>query len=156
MGPVGPFFFDMATTYEKEKALQSDIAPRVEHDVPGVEVLAVELASPDRFVVYVDHPEGVDHALCVRVTDVLRDYLREYTVDVSSPGVERPLRKPKHFARVVGHRVAVRTSSPLDGRSKFKGEVKDAGTDALTLEVDRADVDIPYELIVRGNLIDER
>ena len=146
----------MATTHEKERELQREIAPRVEHDLPGVEVLAVELASPDHFTVYVDHPEGVDHAVCVRVTDLLRDYLREYTVDVSSPGTERPLRKPAHFARVLDRRVALRTSSPLDGRSKFKGYVRDAGTDALTLEVEGANVDIPYELIVRSNLIDER
>lgn len=146
----------MAKTHDKEKQLLGEIAPQVEHDLPGVEVLAVELASPDRFVVYVDHPEGVDHALCVSVTDVLRDYLREYTVDVSSPGTERPLRKPSHFARVVGRRVAVRTASPIDGRSKFKGEVQDAGADAVTLVVDDTHVDIPYELIVRSNLIDER
>src|SRR5205823_10530961 len=142
-GPRGPIFFRerqighaMATTYDKERKLQDEIGPRVEGDLPGVEVLAVELASPERFVVYVDHPEGVDHALCVRVTDVLRDYLREYTVDVSSPGVERPLRKPAHFARVLGRRVALRTSSSLDGRSKFRGEVREAGTDAVTLEVE--------------------
>jgi ribosome maturation factor RimP len=146
----------MATTYEKEKTLQGEIAPRIEQEVPGVEVLAVELASPDRFVVYVDHPEGVDHALCVRVTDALRDYLREYSIDVSSPGIERPLRKPQHFARVLGRRVALRTSSPLDGRSKFKGEVQEAGSDAVTLGVDGTTVDIPYDLIVRSNLIDER
>ena len=146
----------MAKTHEKERQLESEIAPRIEHDLPGVEVLAVELANPDRFVVYVDHPEGVDHALCVRVTDVLRDYLREYTVDVSSPGIERPLRKPGHFARVLGSKVALRTSTPLNGRSKFKGELKDAGTDAVTLVVDGDEVDIPYEAIVRGNLIDER
>jgi ribosome maturation factor RimP len=156
MGPAGPFFFDMATTYDREKKLQSDIAPRVEHDLPGVEVLAVELANPERFVVYVDHPEGVDHALCVRVTDVLRDYLRDYTVDVSSPGFERPLRKPGHFARVLGHMVALRVGEPIDGRSKFKGELKDVGADALTLVVDGNDVHIPYDAIVRGNLIDER
>jgi ribosome maturation factor RimP len=146
----------MATTYDKERTLQREIAPRVEHDLPGVEVLAVELANPERFVVYVDHPDGVDHALCGRVTDVLRDYLREYTVDVSSPGSERPLRKPSHFARVLGRRVSLRTGTPIDGRSKFKGELKDAGADALTLRVDGADVDIPYETIVRGNLIAER
>jgi len=146
----------MAKTHEKERQLQSEIAPRVEHDLPGVEVLAVELANPDRFVVYVDHPEGVDHELCVRVTDLLREYLREYTVDVSSPGIERPLRKPGHFARVLGHKVALRTSVPLNGRSKFKGELKDAGADAVTLVVDGDEVDIPYESIVRGNLIDER
>ena len=146
----------MAKTHEKERQLESEIAPRIEHDLPGVEVLAVELANPDRFVVYVDHPAGVDHDLCVRVTDVLRDYLREYTVDVSSPGIERPLRKPVHFARVLGSKVALRTSVPLNGRSKFKGELKDAGTDAVTLVVDGDEVDIPYESIVRGNLIDER
>jgi len=146
----------MATTYEKERKLERDIAPRVEHDLPGVEVLALELMTPSRFCVYVDHPEGVDHALCQRVTDVLRDYLREYTVDVSSPGIERPLRKPEHFARAVGQKVAVRTAQPVDGRSKFRGQLREAGSDTLTIEVEGADVSIPYEAIVRGNLIDER
>jgi ribosome maturation factor RimP len=143
-------------TYDKEKQLQEEIGSRVEHDLPGVEVLAVELASPDRFVVYVDHADGVDHALCVRVTDVLRDYLREYAVDVSSPGIERPLRKAAHFTAVIGRTVSLRTREPLDGRSKFKGEVKEAGSDALTLSVEGADWDIPYDAIVRCNLIDER
>lgn len=146
----------MAKTYDKERQLQREIAPRVEHDLPGVEVLAVELANPERFVVYVDHPEGVDHALCARVTDVLRDYLREYTVDVSSPGAERPLRKPAHFARVLGRKVSLRTAEPIQGRARFKGELKDAGTNAVVVTVDGADVDIPYDAIVRGNLIDER
>ena len=146
----------MPTTFEKERQLQKEIAPRVQYDLPGVDVLAVELVTPSRFCVYIDHPEGVDHALCERVTDVLRDYLREYSIDVSSPGTERPLRKPTHFAQVVGRKVALRTGEPVAGRSKFKGELKDARTDALTLEVDGAEVDIPYEAIVRGNLIDER
>ena len=138
----------MATTHEKERQLQGDIGPRVEHDLPGVEVLAVELASPDRFVVYVDHPEGVDHALCVRVTDLLRDYLREYTVDVSSPGTERPLRKPAHFARVIGRRVKLRTTNA----KKVQGEVVAADATHVTIDEN----EIPYEQIVRANLIDER
>jgi ribosome maturation factor RimP len=146
----------LTKTYDKEKQLTDEIAPRVEHDLPGVEVLAVELANPERFVVYVDHPEGVDHALCASVTDVLRDYLREYTVDVSSPGIERPLRKPEHFARVVGERVSLRLREPIAGRTKFRGELKDVGADVLTLSVDGAEWEIPYESIVRGNLIDER
>ena len=146
----------MPTTLEKEHQLQDEIAPRVERDLPGVDVLAVELLSPSRFCVYVDHPEGVDHALCKRVTDALRDYLREYTVDVSSPGTARPLRKPQHFAGVVGRTVSLRTAEPLAGRSRFKGEVTEARAHELSVSVDGSHVDIPYESIVRGNLIDER
>ena len=138
----------MATTYERERELQNDIAPLVEHDLPGVEVLAVELQSPDHFTVYVDHPEGVDHAVCVRVTDLLRDYLREYTVDVSSPGIERPLRKPAHFARVVGRRVKLRTSD----KQRLKGEGGAADETHVTVDENA----IPYDSIVRANLIDER
>jgi ribosome maturation factor RimP len=146
----------VATTYEKESKLLQQIAPLVENDLPGVEVLAIELMTPTRFCVYVDHPEGVDHALCKQVTDSLREFRREYTIDVSSPGIERPVRKPQHFANVVGRKVALRTAEPVDGRSKFKGEVRQAGAEALTVSIDGADVDIPYEAIVRGNLIDER
>src|SRR3954467_5473208 len=135
----------MANTYEKERQLQEEIGSRVEHDLPGVEVLAVELANPDRFVVYVDHPQGVAPALCVRVTDALRDYLREYTVDVSSPGIERPLRKPAHFARVLGQKVSLRLREPVEGRAKFKGELKNADAEVLTLSADGAEWRIPYE-----------
>jgi len=145
----------MASTFQKERTLQQEIAPRVEHDLPGVDVLAVELVTPSRFCVYVDHPQGVDHELCARVTALLRDYLGEYSVDVSSPGPERPLRKPAHFARFVGHKVSLRTDVPVSGRSKFKGTLKDAGESTVTLGVDDSDVTIPYESIVRGNLIDE-
>jgi ribosome maturation factor RimP len=146
----------MTTTYERERKLTKEIAPRVEQDLPGVEVLAVELANPDRFVVYVDHPEGVDHTLCARVTDVLRDYLREYTVDVSSPGVDRPLRTRRHFERVVGQKVSLRLNEPVDGRAKFKGDVTSAGAETLTIGIDGTQWEIPYDAIVRGNLIDER
>src|SRR5262249_15228849 len=159
MGPTGPFFLRetaMATTFEKERQLQDEIGSRVEHDLPGVEVLAVELAKPERVVVYGDHPDRGDPALCARGTGVLRGFLREYTVDVSSPGIERPLRKPAHFEQVLGRRVSLRTREPVDGRSKFKGDLQQAGADVLTLGVDGKAIEIPYEAIVRGNLIDER
>jgi len=138
--------------YEKERTLEHDISGRVAEALPDVEVLAVELTGPERFTVYVDRPDGVDHALCEQVTRVLWDYLREYSVDVSSPGLERPLRKPQHFQRVVGRRVKLKTAE----RSKVRGEVKRAGDEAVTVAADSGDVDIPYGQIVRGNLIDER
>jgi ribosome maturation factor RimP len=136
--------------------LQDEIAPAVEQRVPGVEVLAVELLSPSRFCVYVDHPDGVDHALCARVTRVLDAYRVDYTVDVSSPGTERPLRKPAHFASVVGRRVALRTKVEIGGRSRFRGAVTEAAEDAVTVATTEATaLRIPYDVIVRGNLIDE-
>jgi ribosome maturation factor RimP len=141
----------LAATHDKEKQLTREIAPKVERAVPGTEVLAVELTSPERFTVYVDHVRGVDHALCERVTSILRDYLRDYSIDVSSPGVERPLRKPAHFRSVVGRRVAVRTNE----RNRLRGEVLAAGESSVTLQTDGESVDIPYDAIVRGNLIEE-
>ena len=118
-------------------------------------MLAVELAGPERLVVYVDHPDGVDHALCARVTDVLRDYLNQYTLDVSSPGFERPLRTPQHFAGVVGKRAAIRTTHEVAGRKRFRGEVVSAGDREVILSAGDQRVEIPYEAIARGNLIDE-
>jgi ribosome maturation factor RimP len=133
-----------------EKQLQREVAQRVESTVPGVEVLAVEMSGKERFTVFVDHPQGVDHQLCQRVTDVLRDYLREYAIDVSSPGIERPVRTPAHFRNAVGRRVALRTAD-----RRFRGEVVAAGDSAVKIGVDGSEFDIPYEAIVRGNLIDE-
>ena len=145
----------MATTYDTERQLQRDISRRVEAALPDVEVLAVELQSPSRFCVYIDHAEGVDHALCGRVTNVIRDYSDRYTIDVSSPGVERPLRKPGHFRNAVGRKVAVRTSEPVAGRKSFRGELVAAGPKTLTVAAGPDPIDIPYEAVVRGNLIDE-
>jgi ribosome maturation factor RimP len=141
----------MAATHEKERQLTREITPKVERAMPGMEVLAVELSSPDRFTVYVDHAKGVDHALCERVTNVLRDYLREYSVDVSSPGFERPLRTQAHFRNAVGRRVTLRT----EGRSRVRGEVSAAGERAVTVNTGGESMDIPYDTIVRANLIDE-
>ena len=138
-----------------ERTLSRDITPVVERAVPGVEVLAVELLSPSRFCVYVDHAQGVDHALCARVTDVLSEYRSNYTIDVSSPGLERPLRRPQHFRAAIGHPVQIKTSEEIGGRNRFRGMVVAATDGSTRIAVGETELDIPYEAIVRGNLIDE-
>ena len=141
----------MATAqHQKERQLQRDVARTVEGALPGVEVLALELTGKDRFCVFVDHPQGVDHALCERVTDSLRSYLDEYTVEVSSPGFDRPLRTKEHFARALGKSVRIKTET---GRAR--GEVVSAGERTVLVQNGKAPVDIPYDEIVRANLIDE-
>ena len=141
----------MSTTHEKERTLTKEIEREVTTALPGVEVLAVELAGPDRFTVFVDHANGVDHALCARVTDLLRDLRSEYAIDVSSPGIERPLRKPEHFRNAIGRKVALRTPE----RKRLKGEVVSAGERAVVVQTGDDSVEIPYDEIVRGNLIYE-
>ena len=141
----------MATAQlQKERQLQRDVARLVEAAVPGVEVLALELTGKERFCVFVDHAQGVDHALCVRVTEALRDYLDSYSVEVSSPGFERPLRTKEHFRRAVGRAVRVKTET---GRAR--GEVVSAGEKTVQIENGNGPVEISYDEIVRANLIDE-
>ena len=138
--------------YTRERQLEQELTGRIEEHVPGTEVLAVELLGPNRFCVFIDHPAGVDHALCERVTREIDDYRREYTIDVSSPGLERPLRKRQHFAGAVGRRVRLKTAS----RAKVRGEVFSADDQIVRVGAEGGDaISIPYDQIVRGNLIDE-
>jgi ribosome maturation factor RimP len=143
----------LASVHDREKSLEREVARHVETAMPDVEVLAVELSGLEQFTVFIDRVGGpVDHALCERVTNELRDYLRTYTVGVSSPGEDRPLRKPAHFRNVVGRTVALRTES----RKRVRGEVVSADEGAVTVQTADGSVDVPYDEIVRGNLIDER
>jgi ribosome maturation factor RimP len=142
----------MATgVHDKEKMLYRQVAQKVESGIPGVEVLALELTGKERFRVYVDHPEGVDHALCARVTNVLRPYLDEYSVEVSSPGLDRPLRTRAHFERAVGRKVQLKTAD-----RRFRGEVVAVGDRTVQVKTAAGEpLEIAYDELVRANLIDE-
>jgi ribosome maturation factor RimP len=151
MGARRPFFMKVTSPHDKEKQLYREVSRSVTTSLPGVEVLALEFSGKERFCVYVDHPAGVDHALCERVSAVLRPYLDRYSVEVSSPGIERPLRTRDHFERAVGQQVKLKA-----GGKRLSGEVVAAGERSLRLEPrDGEPVDIAYDDIVRANLIDE-
>src|SRR3954452_9761186 len=108
----------MATgQHEREKELYREVSRTVSTALPGVEVLALEITGRERFCVYVDAPGGVDHALCERVSGVLRPYNDRYSIEVSSPGIERPLRTREHFERAVGRRVRLKTET-----ARLRGE----------------------------------
>jgi ribosome maturation factor RimP len=142
----------MATsTYDRERELTAAITPTVESTLPGVEVLAVELLSPARFCVYVDHPDGVDFALCERVTRLLDDYRSDWTIDVSSPGPDRPVRRPEHFRRAIGGTVKLKTADA----KRLRGTLVAADDHAVTVSVGGTAHQVPVDQIVRGNVIDE-
>ncbi|MDQ3933986.1 MAG: ribosome maturation factor RimP [Actinomycetota bacterium] len=137
-----------------ERDIQTEIETRLSTAEPEVEVLLAERIGAERLRVFVDHPGGVDLALCERVTAHLRDLLAEYSLEVSSPGPERPLSKPDHYRRFVGRKVRVRTRGEHDGRRSFTGELVGATDDEVTVAADDGVVTIPYDDVKRGNLLE--
>ena len=134
--------------------IQSEIEQRLATTEPEVEVLLAERVGATTVRVFVDRPGGVDLAVCERVTKQLVDLLTEYSLEVSSPGPERPLSKPDHFRRFVGRRARVRTREDHGGRKSFTGELVGASDDGVTVAADTGVVSIPYADIKRSNLLE--
>jgi ribosome maturation factor RimP len=134
--------------------LQSDIEQRLASAEPEVEVLFVERVGADRLRLFIDHPDGVSLALCERVTAHLRELLSEYSLEVSSPGPQRPLTKPDHFRRFIGRRARVRLREPRDGHKSFTGELVGASDDEVTVAAENGLVAITYAEINRSNLLE--
>jgi ribosome maturation factor RimP len=134
--------------------IQIDIEKRLASAEPEVEVLSVELVGSERLRLFIDHPDGVDLALCERVTGHLRELLSDYALEVSSPGPQRPLTKPDHFRRFIGRRARLRLREPRDGHKSFTGELVGASDDEVTVAAEDGIVAIPYSEINRSNLVE--
>jgi len=148
--------------------IQADIERRLALSEPDVEVLLAEVLGGRSLRVFIDHPDGVTLALCERVTLQLTDLRERYSLEVSSPGSERPLTKPAHFRRFVGRRARVRTRHPrpLQHESEprtaggktaqsFTGELVGASDEEITLAADGGVIAIPYAEIRKSNLVEE-
>src|ERR1700726_3783914 len=136
--------------------VQTDIERRLAQSEPEVEVLLAEIVGGRCLRVFIDHPEGVTLEVCERVTMHLNDLRERYSLEVSSPGSERPLTKPAHFRRFVGRRARVRTRHPRaaghadDARApasrpvrSFTGELLTASDEEVTLAADDGIIAIP-------------
>ena len=135
--------------------LQEEIEGRLAARAPDVEVLLAEVVGGETLRLFIDHPEGVTLALCERVTLELGDLRERYSLEVSSPGQERPLSKPAHFRRFLGRRARVRTRDAREGHRSFTGELVGASDDVVTIAADSGVVSIPYADIHRSNLVEE-
>jgi ribosome maturation factor RimP len=134
-------------------SIQSDIEARLSEVEPEVEVLLAEVVGGDLVRLFIDHPQGVTLDLCERVTHSLPELREKFALEVSSPGIERPLSKPEHFRRYVGRRARVRTRGDHDGRRSFTGELLNATEDEVTVAADTGVVSIAYADIHRSNLV---
>ncbi len=137
---------------KQEQRLTELLSPTVE--AAGFELLGCEFVPAGRHStlrLFIDHPDGVavDHCAIVSrevgaILDVEDPIQNEYNLEVSSPGMDRPLFTPAHFAKVIGQKVEVKLAIPQDGRRKFKGQLLEIIDDMLVIEVDGK----PYRLLM--------
>jgi ribosome maturation factor RimP len=133
--------------------MQETIESRLAQREPDVELLALERPASERLRLVIDSSDGVDLALCERVTGVLRDLLESWSLEVSSPGAERPLTKPEHFRRFLGRRVRVRTREEVAGHKSFTGRLTGADEESVSVDSGDGPVSIPLASVRRSNLL---
>jgi ribosome maturation factor RimP len=151
-------------TEESLSSIQTEIEDRLAESEPQVEVLLADVVSRRTLRLFIDHPDGVTLGLCERVSSHLGDYREHYSLEVSSPGQDRPLTKPQHYTRFLGRHARVRLreapsprceprANSLVGHKSVTGELVGASERDVTIAAHDGVVTIPYDQIVRSNLI---
>ena len=138
--------------------LQSEIEAQLAEREPDVEVLLAEVMPGGTLRLFIDHPDGVTLDLCERVSTLLADYRERYSLEVSSPGQDRPLTKPQHYARFLGQRARVRlrgssTRAKRGDHKSVTGELVGASDHEVTIAAPDGIHTIAYEEIARSNLV---
>ena len=132
-------------------------------DRQGMEIIDIELRHEGSrggrvLRLYLDKPGGPNMDELSQVSRELSDCLDAdnvvdgaYTLEVSSPGINRPLKRPEHFVPFVGKKVRVRTREMINGRRSFLGELLDVSADRITVSQDGARCEIPFAQIEKSN-----
>ncbi|MCR6652266.1 MAG: ribosome maturation factor RimP [Cellvibrionaceae bacterium] len=148
----------MASIQERLTEMFEPVASALGCELWGVEYMAQGRRALLR--VYIDKEEGIGVEDCERVSrqvssvlDVEDPIQSEYTLEVSSPGMDRPLFKLKQFEASVGEVLAVRLRLPFEGRRKFTGLLKGVENEEIVLEVDNEEYVLPYESIDKANIV---
>ena len=129
----------------------------------GMEIIEIEYRRESSgwvLRIFIDREQGISVEDCAEISRVAGDLLdvaeliqTPYNLEVSSPGVDRPMRKPEHFQRHVGDVIELRTTFPIQNRRNFKGELKDASGEAVVIECDMKSYSIPILFIERARLL---
>lgn len=131
----------------------------------GLELVDIEFVKEGEshyLRVYIDKPEGITLDDCQRVNDELSLALDRddpiplsYFLEVSSPGLTRPLKKEADYQRFTGREVKIKTFAPLEGQKVFKGVLKGLNQEMVLIETDQGIKEIPLEKISKANLVFE-
>jgi ribosome maturation factor RimP len=144
----------MARHFDRERELQGRIEAVLRDALPAIEVLDVELNDPqEKVVVFIDAAEGIGLEHCEAVTHAIRDTCPDHELEVSSPGIERPLRAARHFAEVVGEKVRLRQAGHHRAATVT---VEAVGDDGITVRPEEGDPRVvAFDELVRCRLVVE-
>ena len=141
--------------------LEALFAPIVEG--LGYSLWGVELRNSQKHAhvkIYIDHEDGITVDDCSQVShqvsgilDVEDPISVAYTLEVSSPGVERPLMKLEHYKRYIGKDIKVRLSWAINERKNYLGTLMEVGENEIVMEVDKQQFKFPFNAVKRANLI---
>ncbi|WP_206484236.1 ribosome maturation factor RimP [Thalassotalea sp. G2M2-11] len=144
-----------------EHKLTEMLRPAVEE--VGKELLGIEFVSAGKHSVlrlFIDHENGINVDDCAEVSrqvgailDVEDPISTEYSLEVSSPGLDRPLFTIEHYQAVIGETVNIKLSLPLNGRRKFKGKLNAIENDNLIVTVDGEEFELVFSNVDKGNLV---
>ncbi|MCF8067170.1 MAG: ribosome maturation factor RimP [Desulfobacterales bacterium] len=132
-------------------------------ETEGMELVQVELhREPAGRILrlYIDKPGGINLDECADISrqvsdmlDVTLEYDWPYSLEVSSPGIERPLVKKKDFERFAGKKTRISTKTPIEGRRKFTGVLQGVSGEFVNILIDNKTVAIPFEEISKARLV---
>jgi len=142
--------------------IEAMIAPSLE--AMGYRVVRVAVTGGRRATLQVMAERGDDKAMTVEdcadisrtvsaLLDVADPIATAYTLEVSSPGIDRPLVRREDFARFAGHQAKIELNAPVDGRRRFRGKLLGIDGDAIRLLVDAAPVALPLGAVTRAKLV---
>ena len=144
----------------KEQSLLDALEPKAAEE--GVEIVTLEIvgarkAPTVRVYIDTDHGVGFDELSSAQswidaIMDEIDPFPGAYMLEVSSPGIDRPLRTPEHFARFAGERVVVKATAPIEGRSTFTGTLGEATAESVSIDCDGTVYEIPFAQVKRANL----
>ena len=144
----------------KEQQLFDALAPRAQ--LEGIEIVTIEITGARKaptIRVYIDTDHGVGFDELSSAQSWINDILDEvdpfpgaYTLEVSSPGIDRPLRTAEHFARFIGGTAVVKTAHAIDGRSAWTGTIAAVEGGNVTIDADGTVATIPVDDIKRAHL----
>ena len=137
------------------EAIAEDVERVLGAVLPAIDLVDVRVVPGGVLRVFVDHPDGVDHERCVEVGRALVAFRERFALEVSSPGIPRPLTKPAHYERFRGREVDVRLHAPLDGRRRIRGELLQSDANGVVVRDEDGALEIPFAAISRAHLVEE-